>query len=97
MDEESKPNPDDEDSNIIMRYHFYISNDKTHDNYSIQHCLLLHWEDLVKGGFRPKQHWIWFDRCDSQFKSKVPLYFVIRYLHLIGGCICMWSFFCFGH
>lgn len=76
-----------------MRYHLYIFNDKTHDSYFVQHCLLLHWEDMVKGGFRLKQHWIWFDGCCSQFKSKIPLYFVSSYPHLTSGCSCMWNFF----
>jgi hypothetical protein len=71
------PNQNDEDLKTIMRYHFSIS-DKTHDNYFVQYCLLLHWEDMVKGGFKPK-HWIWFDGCNSQFKSKIPLYFVSCY------------------
>ncbi len=52
---------------------------------------------LVKGGFKPKQHWIWLDGCSSQFKSKIPLYFVSCYPHLTSGCICTWSFFRFGH
>jgi hypothetical protein len=29
------PNPDDEDSKTIMKYHFYIYDDKTHDNYFV--------------------------------------------------------------
>jgi len=91
------PNLDDENLNTTMRYHLYISNEKTHDKYFVQHCLLLHWEDLVKGGFGPNQHWIWFDSCDFQFKNKVLLYFVSRYPHLVGGYICMWNFFGFGH
>jgi hypothetical protein len=36
------PNLDDEDPKIVMSYHFYISDDKTHDSYFIQHCLRLH-------------------------------------------------------
>jgi hypothetical protein len=87
------PNPNDETLKTIMRYHLYIFNDKTHDSYFVQHCLLLHWEDMVKGGFRLKQHWIWFDGCCSQFKSKIPLYFVSSYPHLTSGCSCMWNFF----
>jgi hypothetical protein len=61
------PNPDldDENSITLMRYHLKISDDKTHDNYFVQHCLLPHWEDTMNGGFRPKQHWIWFNGCGS--------------------------------
>lgn len=46
-----------------------------------------------RGGFKPEQHWIWLNGCSSQFKSKIPFYFVSHYLHLTGGCICTWSFF----
>jgi hypothetical protein len=42
--------PNDEDFKIVMKYHFYISNDKTHDSYFVQHYLFLHWEDTVKVG-----------------------------------------------
>jgi hypothetical protein len=61
------PNPDldDGNSNTIMRYYFYISNDKTHDSYFVQHYLLLYWEDTMNHGFRPKQHWIWSNGCAS--------------------------------
>ncbi len=52
---------------------------------------------MVTSGFRPNQHWIWYDGCSSQFKSKVPWYFVSQYLHITSGCICMWSLFGFGH
>jgi hypothetical protein len=41
--------PNDEDSKIVMRYHFYIYDDKTHDSYFVQHCLFLHWENMMKG------------------------------------------------
>ncbi len=47
---------DDEDSKTMMRYHFYISDEKTHDSYLVQHCLLLHWEDIMKSGFTPEAH-----------------------------------------
>lgn len=80
---------DDEDSKTMMRYHFIIYDDKSHDNYFVEHCLLLHWEDIVKNGFTPKAHWIWFDDFSSQFNSKIPLYFVSRYPHLTNVFLCM--------
>jgi hypothetical protein len=80
-----------------MKYHFYIFDDKTHDNYFVQHCLLLHWEDIGKSGFKPKQHFIWLDGCGSQFKNNIPFFFVSHYLSLIGGCACIQSFFGLGH
>jgi len=50
----------------------------------------------VTNGFRPNQHWIWYDSCSSQFKSKVAWYFVSRYPYITSGCICMWNLFGFG-
>ncbi len=36
------PNLHDETTKTLMKYYFYISDDKSHDNYFVQHCLLLH-------------------------------------------------------
>lgn len=80
-----------------MEYHFYISDDKKHDSYFVQHCLQLHWDSLTEGGFRPRNHWIWSDGCAGQFKSRIPWYFVSRYPEITNGCACMWSFFGSGH
>ena len=91
------PNPMDPTTNTMMRYNFYISDDKSHDSYFVQHCLNLHWKSLHDFGFYPKQHWIWSDGYSNQFKSKVPLYYVSRYPALTGGCVCVWSFFGSGH
>jgi hypothetical protein len=52
MDEEH-PNPHDETTKTLMRYYFYISHDKSHDNYFVQHCLLLDCDNIVASGFRP--------------------------------------------
>ncbi len=38
------PDPNDEDYQVLMKYHFYISNGKSHDDYFVQDCLLLHWQ-----------------------------------------------------
>ena len=91
------PDPNDESTRNIMEYHFYISDDKKHDSYFVQHCLMLHWDSLVDGGFTPKNHWIWSDGCAGQFKSRIPWYFVSRYPEITEGCNCMWSFFGSGH
>ena len=90
-------NPANPSSMTLMKYNFYISDDKSHDSYYVQHCLNLHWKSLHDSGFYPKQHWIWSDGCSNQFKSKVPWYYVSRYPALTGGCVCMWSFFGSGH
>jgi hypothetical protein len=93
------PNPDleDESTRSIMTYHFYISDDKLHDSYFVQHCLLLHWDSMVGASFIPRNHWIWSDRCSGQFKSRIPWFFVARYPEITSGCNCMWSFFGSGH
>jgi hypothetical protein len=91
------PDPCDESSKTLCKYHFYVSDDKTHDSYFVQHCLTLHYEDLVLSGFKPRRHWVWSDGCSSQFKSKVPWYFVSRYPEITDGCKCLWSFFGSGH
>jgi hypothetical protein len=52
-------NHDDLNSCILMKYHFYILDAKSHDNYFFQNCLVLHWQDMVDNGFCPKQHGNW--------------------------------------
>ena len=91
------PNPLDPSTNTLMRYNFYISDNKIHENYYVQHCLNLHWQSLHESDFYSKQHWIWSDGCSNQFKSKVPWYYVSRYPALTNGCVCVWSFFGSGH
>lgn len=48
-----KLNPDlhDLNSHILMKYHFYIQDEKSHDNYFVEHCLVLHWQNMVDNGF----------------------------------------------
>ena len=60
-------------------YHFYISDDKSHDTLFVQHCFMLHFGWLKGLGVSLKQHWVWSDGAASQFKAKRPFYFVARY------------------
>jgi hypothetical protein len=48
--------PDDESTKNIMQYHFYISDDKKHDNYFVQHYLEMHRDYVVEGGLNPTSH-----------------------------------------
>jgi len=43
------PNYDkiDTTSRILIKYHIYVKDDKTHDNIFVQHCFKLHWEFLA--------------------------------------------------
>ncbi len=70
-----------------MKYHIYIFDDKTHDNYFVQHCLLL------QSGFKPKQHFIQSNGCSSQFKSKIFFFLVNCYPNLTSGCVYIQNFF----
>jgi hypothetical protein len=45
------PNPHDPNSCILMKYHIYIRYEKSHDNYFVEHCLVLHWQDMVDMDF----------------------------------------------
>jgi hypothetical protein len=38
--------PLDDDSKTLLKYNFYVSNDKTHDNYFVLYCLDSHWKNL---------------------------------------------------
>ncbi len=92
-----RPNLHDERNKTLMKYYFYVYDDKSHNSYFVQDYLILHYEDVVNSGNRPSQHRIWPNGCSSQFKSKVPWYFVSCYFHMIGGYICLWIFFGSDH
>lgn len=49
-----RPDPNDESSKTLVNYHFYISDDRKHDSYFVQHCLMLHWDSLEESGFKPR-------------------------------------------
>ncbi len=78
---------------VTKKSHFYVSNDKEHDMFFIQHCLLLHWEWLVGQGVKPWEHWVLFNSCACQFKGAKCMFFVVRYFSLMGGCKMRWGFF----
>jgi hypothetical protein len=94
-------NPDfdayDEDSKILIEYHFYILDDHKPDSKFVQHCFGLHWKYISDKGLSPRWHYVWFDGCASQFKSSKAWYFVSRYPNMTSGCKMMWSFFGSGH
>lgn len=43
-------NPYDENSCILIEYHFHIFNDQKHDSKFVQHCFKLHWNHIVGFG-----------------------------------------------
>jgi hypothetical protein len=76
------PNWDEIDasSKILTKYHFYVGDNKTHDNMFVQHCFKLCWEFLTLQGFLLHvEHITFFDGCTSQFKCANILFFVAHY------------------
>ena len=41
--------------------HFFISDDKKHVTFFVQHCFRLHWPWLLRQGLELNQHWVWSD------------------------------------
>jgi hypothetical protein len=78
---------------VLKESHFYVSDDRRHDSFFVQHCLLVHWRWLQEKGFTPVEHIVWSDGCASQFKGCNGLYFVGRYPGLTKGCAMKWNFF----
>ena len=55
---------------VIKEYHFYISDDHTHDTHFVQHCIEKNFYDSLKSRkVEFIEHWIWSDGCAGQFKS----------------------------
>jgi hypothetical protein len=91
-------------SRVLTEYHFYISDDKMHDNLFVQHCFNLHWKFLVEQGFQlPQEHIVFSDGCATQFKCSRSLFHVGRYPSLTRsnemplGCRMQWNYFGTGH
>jgi len=59
--------PNRKEMQLSKDVHFYISNDGKHDTLFVQHCLLLHWNHMTKGGFIPTKQYVWFNGCIGQF------------------------------
>jgi hypothetical protein len=54
---------------IVTVYHFYISDDKVHDNLLLQHCFGLHKQCFESQGHPlPIEHIVFSNGCSSQFK-----------------------------
>jgi hypothetical protein len=53
----------DDDSRILIKYHFYISNDHKHDYEFVQHCFKLHWQYMVEQRYSLRWHWVWINDC----------------------------------
>ncbi len=48
-------------SQVLKEVHYYISDNKTHDSFFVQHTFTLHWGYMKNTGCFPKQHLVWSD------------------------------------
>jgi hypothetical protein len=88
---------------LLKEFHYYVSDDKTHDSLFVQHCFMLNWDDVKSQGFMPENHIVWSDGCSRQFKSARAWYFISHYPNLTSsttmreGCQMVWNYFVLGH
>lgn len=59
---------DENNHDVIKEYHFYISDDRTHDTFFFHHCFNVIYNDFLKRRVTFKEHWVWSYGCDGQFK-----------------------------
>ena len=93
----AKHNVDDIEStndnrHVIKEYHFYISDDCTHDIHYAQHCFDIIYGSLKKHGVVMNEHWIWLDGCVGKFKSSRS-FFWLCLLHKKTNIKHRWIFF----
>lgn len=90
-------------SQILKEVHYYISNNKMHNNLFVQHVLILHWDYLKNLGCYPRLHAVWSDGCSTQFKCACAWYFVTWYPWLnickerLEGVQMCWNYFASSH
>ena len=102
-----KLNPDwhaeNDEPLLLKEFHYYVSDDKTHDSLFVQHCFMLNWDHVKSQGFMPENHIVWSDGCSGQFKSARAWYFISHYPNLTSsatmreGCQIVWNYFASGH
>ena len=81
---------------MIKEYHFYISNDRTHDTHYVQHCFDIIYGSLKTRGVVMNEHWIWSDGCARKFKSSRSFFWLCR-LHKKTNMKHRWNYFEIGH
>ena len=81
---------------VIKEYHFYISNDHTHDTHYVQYYFDIVCGSLKTHGIVMNEHWIWSYGCVGQFKSSRSFFWLCR-LHKKTNMKHHWNFFETGH
>jgi len=59
-------NNDENNCEVIKEYHFYISDDHTHDTCFVQHYFNMLYNKLSRRGVSFKEHWVWSNGCVGQ-------------------------------
>ena len=77
---------------VIKEYHFYISDDRTHDTHYVQHCFDIIYGSLKKCGVVMNEHWIWSEGCVGKFKSSRS-FFSLCLLHKKTNIKHCWNVF----
>lgn len=81
---------------IEADYHFFVSDDNSHDTFFVQHSLEFHWRWMREQHFLVDRHIMWSDGCAAQFKACRPFSYVAKYYH-DHGVPFMWCFHASGH
>jgi hypothetical protein len=88
---------------LIIEYHYYIFDDRRHNNLFVQHAFNLHWGHLTTNGQFPKMHYMWSDGYVNQFKGARSWFHVARYFRftispeLPFGCMMWWNYWGTSH
>ena len=85
-----------ENRHVIKEYHFYISDDRTHDTHFLQHSYDKIYDSLKGHGIKVDKHWIWSDGYAGQFKYSQS-YFWLCCLHKKNHIKNCWNFFEIRH
>jgi hypothetical protein len=67
------PSTSGEEGDIIKYSQYYISDDKEHDTFFVQNCLMLYWQWFSSTAVQPKEHWVFNDGCVGQIKEAKTL------------------------
>ena len=81
---------------MIKEYHFYISDDRTHDTCFVENYFNVIYNELLKRRVTFKEHLVWSDGCGGQFKSSISFFWLSR-LHKRTNIQHTWNLFERGH
>lgn len=89
------PDSAEDNQKIITEYHFYMSDNRSHCHYFVQHCFENYFEFLQEHDIAQDKHLTWSNNCTGQFKNSCVFYLLCR-MHVKIVVPHIWSFFEFG-